>query len=158
MGVGGPCGECFERPYCSALAGRMPESEHGDDRGVGCPCAIEEASEIRRVFDKTTDERMRRMHVVCGAYTGDIPAKPGEKVVFIGDCAEWKGQLHGKPVEIPNVYKDRATHDPHTATHEDIFTKLASAKGELGGEVIRREGGPVSFAEHVLALLPIGKT
>jgi uncharacterized protein (DUF362 family) len=147
----------FEGTHISAYAGPPPEPEHGDYCWGGCPGAIEEAIEILRVFDKTTDERMPRMHVVFGAYTGDIPAKPGEKVVFIGDCAEWKGQLHGKPVEIPNVYKDRATHDPHTATHEDIFAKLASAKGKLNGDVIRLEGCPVSVAEQVLALVTIGK-
>lgn len=147
----------FEGTHISAYAGPPPEPEHGDYCWGGCPGAIEEAIEILRVFDKTTDERMPRMHVVFGAYTGDIPAKPGEKVVFIGDCAEWKGQLHGKPVEIPNVYKDRAIHDPHTATHEDIFAKLASAKGKLGGDVIRLEGCPVSVAEQVLALVTIGK-
>jgi hypothetical protein len=99
---------------------------------------------------------MPHMHVVFGAYDGEIPAKPGERVVFIGDCAEWKGELHGKAVAIPNVYKDRSTKEPHTAQHEDIFKKLASAKGKLTGDVIRLEGCPVSVAEQVLALVTIG--
>ena len=41
------------------------------------------------------------MHVVFGAYEGPIDAKPGEKVVFIGDCAEWKGKIDGKLVADP---------------------------------------------------------
>ena len=77
------------------------------------------------MFDKETDEKMPRLHVVFGAYKGPIDAKPGEKVVFIGDCAHWEGEIHGKPIEIKNVYKDRATHDPHKAQHDDIFAKLA---------------------------------
>ena len=109
------------------------------------------------MFDKETDDRMPHMHVVFGAYDGQIPAKPGEKVVFIGDCAEWKGELHGKPVEIQNIYKARSTLDPHTAKSQDIFAKLAGAKSKLGGEVIRLEGCPVSVAEQVLALVTIGK-
>jgi hypothetical protein len=99
---------------------------------------------------------MPRLHVVFGAYDGQIPAKPGEKVVFIGDCANWKGELHGKLVEIPNLYKQRSTLDPHTAKSEDIFKKLATARGKLTGDVIRLEGCPVSVAEQVLALVTIG--
>jgi uncharacterized protein (DUF362 family) len=147
----------FEGTHISAYAGPPPEPEHGDYCWGGCPGAIEEAIEILRVFDKETDERMPRMHVVFGAYEGDIPAKPGEKVVFIGDCANWKGQLHGKDVEIPNIYKERSTLDPHVATQEDIFVKLGHAKKKLTGDVIRLEGCPVSVAEQVLALVTIGK-
>jgi uncharacterized protein (DUF362 family) len=147
----------FEGTHISAYAGPPPEPEHGDYCWGGCPGAIEEAIEILRVFDKQTDERMPHMHVVFGAYDGQIPAKPGEKVVFIGDCATWKGELHGKHVSIENVYKPRSTLDPHTARSQDIFAKLASAKGKLSGDVIRLEGCPVSVAEQVLALVTIGK-
>ncbi len=146
-----------ERAYVAGTAGSEPEGAHGDDYcWGGCPGAIEEAIEILRVFDKETDQKMPRLHVVFGAYRGDIDAKPGEKVVFIGDCATWSGKLHGKPVEIRNIYKDRATLDPHTIKSEDIFAKLAAAKGKLTGkDVIRLEGCPVSVAEQVLALVSL---
>jgi uncharacterized protein (DUF362 family) len=146
----------FQGTHISAYAGPPPESEHGDYCWGGCPGAIEEAIEILRVFDKQTDEKMPHLHVVFGAYDGQIPAKPGEKVVFIGDCAEWKGDLHGKPVEIASLYKNRSTLDPHAAKSEDIFKKLATARGKLQGDVIRLEGCPVSVAEQVLALVTIG--
>lgn len=147
----------FEGTHISAYAGPPPQSEQGEYCWGGCPGAIEEAIEILRQFDKHTDEKMPRMHVVFGAYDGQIPAKPGEKVVFIGDCAEWKGQLHGKPVEIANVYKDRSEMDPHAATQEDIFVKLGKAGAKVRGDVIRLEGCPVSVSEQVLALVSIGK-
>lgn len=147
----------FEGTHISAYAGPPPESEQGDYCWGGCPGAIEEAIEILRQFDKHTDEKMPRMHVVFGAYDGQIPAKPGEKVVFIGDCAEWQGELHGKPVAIENLYKDRSHLDPHTAKMDDIFKKLGSAQSKfLRGDVIRLEGCPVSVAEQVLALVNIG--
>jgi hypothetical protein len=146
----------FQGTHISAYAGPPPEPEHGDYCWGGCPGAIEEAIEILRVFDKETDRRMPHLHVVFGAYDGQIPAKPGEKVVFIGDCAHWKGELHGKPIEIANLYKERDTKDPHDARSEDIFKKLAAAKHKLQGEVIRLEGCPVSVAEQVLALVTIG--
>jgi uncharacterized protein (DUF362 family) len=147
----------FEGTNITAYAGPPPEPEHGDYCWGGCPGAIEEAIEILRQFDKHTDAKMPRLHVVFGAYEGEIPAKPGEKVVFIGDCANWKGQLNGKPIAIENLYKDRSTNDPHAAEMEDIFVKLAKAGSKLKGDVIRLEGCPVSVSEQVLALVGIGK-
>jgi uncharacterized protein (DUF362 family) len=146
----------FEGTHISAYAGPPPEPEHGDYCWGGCPGAIEEAIEILRVFDRQTDAKMPHMHVVFGAYDGQIPAKPGEKVVFIGDCAHWQGELHGKPVEIANLYKERSTLDPHEAKTEDILKKLVTVRSKLTGDVIRLEGCPVSVAEQVLALTAIG--
>jgi uncharacterized protein (DUF362 family) len=146
----------FEGTHISAYAGPPPESEAGDYCWGGCPGAIEEAIEILRVFDKQTDEKMPRLHVVFGAYDGQIPAKPGEKVVFIGDCATWKGELHGKPIAVESVYKPREAMDPHVASMEDVFVKLAKAGAKLRGDVIRLEGCPVSVSEQVLALVTIG--
>jgi uncharacterized protein (DUF362 family) len=148
----------FEGTNISAYAGAPPDSEHSDYCWGGCPGAIEEAIEILRQFDKHTDEKMPHMHVVFGAYDGQIPAKPGEKVVFIGDCATWQGELHGKPVDIKSLYKDRSTTDPHDVSSEDIFVKLGKAGAKVRGDVIRLEGCPVSVAEQVLALSSIGKT
>ncbi len=143
----------FEGTNITAYAGPPPEAEAGDYCWGGCPGAIEEAIEILRVFDKDTDRKMPRMHVVFGAYKGAIDAKPGEKVIFIGDCADWKGTINDKPVSIENLYKPRTTLDPHTARAQDIFAKLASAKGKLKDPVVRLEGCPVSVAEQVLALV-----
>jgi len=146
----------FEGTNITAYAGPPPEAEAGDYCWGGCPGAIEEAIEILRVFDKDTDAKMPKLHVVFGNYQGGIDAKPGEKVIFIGDCATWKGELGGKLVEIKNIYKDRSTLDPHTIKSQDIFAKLATAKGKLRGDVIRLEGCPVSVAEQVLALVSVG--
>jgi uncharacterized protein (DUF362 family) len=147
----------FEGTNITAYAGPPPEAEAGDYCWGGCPGAIEEAIEILRVFDKDTDKKMPRLHVVFGKYTGDIDAKPGEKVIFIGDCADWKGTLHGQPVELKSIYKDRSALDPHTARSQDIFAKLAAAKGKLRGDVVRLEGCPVSVAEQVLALVSVAE-
>lgn len=149
----------FEGTNITAYAGPPPEPEHSDYCWGGCPGAIEEAIEILRVFDAETDAKMPRTHVVFGAYDGPIPAKPGEKVIFIGDCAQWKGELAGKPVQIRSVYKDRSTLDPHTVQHDDIFKKMAVTTKEIaarGDGPIRLEGCPVSVAEQVLALVSVG--
>ncbi|MFI5300887.1 MAG: DUF362 domain-containing protein [Polyangiales bacterium] len=148
----------FEGTAITAYAGPPPDPELTDYCWGGCPGAMEEAIEILRLFDKELDAKMPRMHVVFGKYDGPIDAKPGEKVVFIGDCAEWKGQLHGGLVQIRSVCKDRSTKDPHHAKHDDIFAKMVSVTSKLatsGKGHVRLEGCPVSVAEQVLALVGI---
>jgi uncharacterized protein (DUF362 family) len=147
----------FEGTHITAYAGPPPESERTDYCWGGCPGAIEEAVEILRQIDREFDEKAPRMHVVFGAYDGPIDAKPGEKVVFIGDCVTWRGELGGELVQIGSKYKDRSTRDPHHAKHEDIYAKLASVRAKVkqadGVQFVRFEGCPVSVAEQVLALV-----
>ena len=151
----------FEGTAVTAYAGPPPEAEHTDYCWGGCPGAVEEAIEILKVFDQGCDQRMKRLHVVFGAYRGPIDAKPGEKVVFMGDCANWEGTLGGDQlVQIRSVYQDRGTKDPHRAKHADIYSKMLSVNRELkrarNQPYVRFEGCPVSVAEQVLALVSLG--
>jgi uncharacterized protein (DUF362 family) len=152
----------FEGSKITAYAGPPPESEKTDYCWGGCPGAIEEAIEILRRYDAECDAKMPRMHVVFGAYDGPIDAKPGERVVFIGDCATWHGKLGNDVVSVESLYKDRSTRDPHTVKNEDIYPKMQKVIGKLrearGKTHLRLEGCPVSVAEQVLALVYIGKT
>jgi len=148
----------FEGTAITAYAGPPPEPERTDYCWGGCPGAIEEAIEILRQFDAQCDAHMPRMHVVFGAYEGPIPAKPGERVVFIGDCARWSGDIAGKPISIESLYKNRSTKDPHVATHDDIYAKMVSvtklvAEGARTKSPVRLTGCPVSVTEQVLALV-----
>src|SRR5580698_5081207 len=151
----------FEGSHITAYAGPPPDPERTDYCWGGCPGAIEEAIEILRLYDKECDEKMPRLHVVFGAYEGRIDAKPGEKVVFIGDCARWEGQIGDKLVKIQSLYRDRSTKDPYEAKHDDIYAKMASVTGKLAihrnDAHVRLEGCPVSVAEQVLALVSLGK-
>ena len=106
--------------------------------------------------------RCRGMHVVFGAYEGPIDAKPGEKVVFIGDCAKWKGKLGDELVQIESLYKDRSTKDPHHAEarrhlRQDAKRAPRSSRPAARTQYVRLEGCPVSVAEQVLALVSLGK-
>src|SRR5580698_4606922 len=147
----------FQGSHFTAYAGNPPESERTDYCWGGCPGAIEEAVEILRQIDKQFDENAPHMHVVFGAYDGPIDAKPGDKVVFMGDCVQWKGDLAGELVQIGSKYKDRSTKDPHHAKHDDIYGKLTSVRAKVkeakGATYVRFEGCPVSVAEQVLALV-----
>jgi len=148
----------FEGTAISAYAGPPPEPERTDYCWGGCPGAIEEAIEILRQFDERCDKNLKRIHVVFGAYDGPIPAKPDERVIFIGDCARYEGEIAGKLVKIESLYKDRSTKDPHEAKHDDIFVKMATLTRKVADAArtktpIRLTGCPVSVAEQVLLLV-----
>jgi hypothetical protein len=151
----------FEGTHITAYAGPPPEPEHTDYCWGGCPGAIEEAIEVLRLYDEETDAKMPRLHVVFGAYDGPIDAKPGEKIVFIGDCAKWEGRVHDQLIKIDNLYRDRSTKDPYGAKHDDIYAKMATVTAKLARHradpYVRLEGCPVSVAEQVLALVALGK-
>jgi uncharacterized protein (DUF362 family) len=152
----------FEGSNITAYAGPPPEKEKTDYCWGGCPGAIEEAIEILRLFDSTTDVKMPRLHVVFGDYRGPIDAKEGEKVIFIGDCSTWHGQLHGQSLDVPNLYQDRATKDPHHAKHTDLYAKMATITAEMlknrSAGHFRMRGCPLSVAELVLALSSLAGT
>ncbi len=126
----------------------------------GCPGAMEEAIEIMRLFDTGTDAKLPRTHLVFGAYDGPIDAQPGERVVLIGDCATYRGSVHGKPIAVESLYVDRSKKSPHEAVDEDIFAKIAKTNYRMwqsrNDEVFRLAGCPVSVAEQVLMLVKLG--
>jgi hypothetical protein len=121
---------------------------------------MEEAIEILRNYDKQCDSKLPHLHVVFGAYEGPIPAKPGEKVVFIGDCAIWKGEINGELIRVESLYKDRSTKDPYQAKHDDIYAKMVSVgsaiKAAKDESHLRIKGCPVSVAEMVLSVVSLG--
>jgi uncharacterized protein (DUF362 family) len=152
--------EYFEGTNLRAYGGRPP-SDTTDYCWGGCPGALEEAIEILRLFDADTDQKMPRTHVVFGAYDGELDVKPGEKVVFLGDCASYKGQKAGKPIRAESLYVDRSKKSPYNATAPDIFSKMAGVELEMfrkrHDDVLRVAGCPVSVAEQVLLLVKLGK-
>jgi hypothetical protein len=149
----------FAGTSIKAYSGPPPGGAGKDYCWGGCPGAIEEAIEILRQFDPSCDRKLQtrpRLHVVFGAYDGEIEAEPGEKIVFLGDCARFHGAVAGKPVHVESVYVDRSQKSPHDAKGIDVFAKIASASKKLkdtrDDPVIRIEGCPVSVTEQVLLL------
>lgn len=152
--------EYFEGTNITAHAGPPPESGPDDYCWGGCPGAMEEAIEIIRLFDDHTDERLRQTHIVFGAYDGQIDAAPDDKVIFIGDCTSFSGDISGTAVDIESVYVSRDQLDPLDAKGADIFVKIAAVEREWhakrADQVIEVRGCPVSVAEQVLLLVKLG--
>lgn len=152
----------FRGTRITAHAGPPPGGAPADYCWGGCPGSIEEAIEIVRRIDARADARMKPLTVVFGAYQGPVEAGPGEKVLFVGDCASWKGTIAGREVAVESLYVDRRHKDPHRARAEGIFGKMARTSLDLfrrrREQVIRVRGCPVSVAEHVLLLAGVGGT
>jgi uncharacterized protein (DUF362 family) len=127
----------------------------------GCPGSLFEAIQIIEAMQPNVYHEVRPMHVVIGAYDGEIYAQSGESVLFMGDCAVWEGIVKGQSVKIPFLYKRRDQHNPYTAKSGDVVMKMIGVLWNLirhrGQPVIRAKGCPVSVAENVLYLAWVGK-
>ncbi len=146
-----------------AYGGTPPGAEDGGSEYCwgGCPGALEEAIEILRLYDAAAADKVPVTHVVFGKWAQPLDVKPGEKVVFMGDCASYRGPIAGAQVEIASEFRDRSSMSPLDAKHDDIFVKMVSVSRKLRAarrEPVMRIGGcPVSVAEQVLALVQLGK-
>lgn len=152
--------EYFEGTHIKAYAGPPPSEEYDYCWG-GCPGAMEEAIEIMRLFDDNTDEKMPMTHLVFGNYEGEIEAGPDERVVLIGDCATFRGEIAGKKYDFESEYVDRSNKSVYGATADNIFAKMVGMEWKMFKErnkqAFRVAGCPVSVAEQVLLLVKLGK-
>lgn len=156
--------EYFEGTNIQAYGGTPPgpsKAEGGSDYcWGGCPGALEEAIEILRLYDAAASEKLPRTHVVFGQWEQPLDVKPGEKVIFMGDCASYSGPLGAGEIEVASQFRDRSGISPLEARHDDIFVKMLSVRRKLKAgareQVIRIGGCPVSVAEQVLALVELG--
>jgi uncharacterized protein (DUF362 family) len=152
----------FSGSKISAYAG--PPPGHGPEGYCwgGCPGAMEEAIEVIRLYDRQADERMPRLHFVFGAYHGQIDVAYGEKVVFVGDCVSFEGNLGSELIRIESRYRDRSTLNPEHVEDEDIYAKMLRVMRIVSeaqdAPYLRLPGCPVSCAELILVLATLGKT
>jgi hypothetical protein len=156
----------FEGTNIRAYGGLPPgpsRAEGGHDYcWGGCPGALEEAIEVLRIYQADASEAVPVTHVVFGRLERELDVKPGEKVIFMGDCAEYRGPIGERHVDIESIYRDRSNDDPYTAKHDDIFAKIVEVKRKLwhlkrGEDLVRIAGCPVSVAEQILSLVELGK-
>lgn len=155
--------EYFQGTSIKAYGGEAPVDPDQDGTGDrycwgGCPGALEEAIEILRLYDEAADDKLPATHIVFGRYGGELDVKEGERVIFVGDCAEYTGPVKGELVQIDSRYQDRSQLDPRHASAEDIFYKMWKMQGQMNlkKDVITLRGCPVSVAEQVLMLVKLG--
>ncbi len=126
----------------------------------GCPGALDEAVGIIERIQPEVRQQLKPLHLVYGAYEGDIPAAPGERVIFVGDCACYQGEVGGRRVEVPYLYKERHLQRPERARAADVIAKFIKYYRERwqhrGQQVVRVRGCTVSVAENTLYLAGLG--
>ena len=127
----------------------------------GCPGSLFEAMQVIKQYQAGAYDEIKPLHMVMGAYEGDIQPGPKERVLFIGDCAKWDGKINGEQISIPFLYEDRQLKNPYEATSGDVVVKMLQVMGHIirnrGKQVIRVRGCPVSVAEVVLYCSWLGK-
>jgi uncharacterized protein (DUF362 family) len=143
--------------------GPPPEADQGYDYcWGGCPGSLFEDMGVFRALQPNVYHEIKPMHIVFGDWQEPINPPPGERVVFIGDCARFSGAIHGKPVNIPYLYVRRELKDPHRARSHDIVYKMIAAMlywiRNWNQPVVRVRGCPSSMAETILYLSLLGRT
>jgi uncharacterized protein (DUF362 family) len=120
----------------------------------GCPGSLFEAMQILRQFQPDAFQAIRPMHFAMGACSGPIDPPRNQRLLFVGDCAVWKGRISGEPVDIPFLYKQRHHINPYQASSGDVIVKMVDVLRNMiryrNRQVIRVTGCPVSVAELVL--------
>jgi hypothetical protein len=146
----------------TTYAGLSPDPDRYDYCWGGCPGALFEATQIIEVMQPGVYQDVRPLHVAFGDLRGrQIDAAPGERVIFMGDCASFDGEIARKPVSITSCYGSREQQDPRHAKSGDLAANiskfLALWIGHRGKQVIRVPGCPVSVAENVLFVSTLGR-
>ena len=142
--------------------GPPPAGSGADYCWGGCPGALYEAMEsLRRSWDPDVYHKIKPLHYVFGAYEGRIDAAPGERVIFMGDCSSWRGELCGYSVDVPSVYKSHDTLDPRRDRKPiDLVLKIVGHFLKrihyAGKPYIKITDCPVTVAEHHLILAFMG--
>jgi uncharacterized protein (DUF362 family) len=147
------------RSNLTAYVGPPPDTY--DYCSGGCPGALAFATQIVEAFQPEMHRQVRPMSFIFGAYQGEIHPKKGERVLAMGDCAEWSGQINGQSVDICSVYVPREQRDPHRAHVRDavgqILAAVANVLRQRRQPVMRIRGCPVAVMQHLWYLNLLGR-
>ncbi len=151
--------EHFADGPLTCTVGDFPGEGWRDYCWGGCPGVLQEVVHLcRRVFPGCED-RMRKVRCVVGRVEGPLDLAPDERVLFLGDCAGWEGEIGGEPVTVESRYMSHRDLHAHGRQSVDPLRgrlRLArQARRVKGARWHRLKGCPVPQAElqHHLALL-----
>ncbi len=151
----------FEATSLTAKAGPPPDEKGSDYCWGGCPGCVQESIDIHKAFTPDVYERIRPLTLVYGDCRGmDITTRPGERVMFFGDCVRFDGKINGRKVVIESTYVERHRKDTHSIHGEDLVQKTIksylTAFASWHRDWVHVRGCPVSVAEHVLMMSIFG--
>jgi uncharacterized protein (DUF362 family) len=157
--------EIFNGPKSNitTYVGPPPDPGRRDYCWGGCPGALFEAMQIIQAMQPGVYHEVRPLHVLFGDCRGKrVEAAPDERVLMMGDCTMFEGDICGREVNISSLYVPRERKDPRRATSGDLLAKILKFIHLLvrhtGKQVFRVPGCPVSVAENVLSIATLGRT
>jgi len=154
-------GFCMERideyfkmdPKLSCTVGTFPESHSPDYCWGGCPGALLESMHIFRLFYPEVDQQMKKIRYVVGKVEGPLDLEDDEKVMFVGDCTSWEGEIGGQKVCIKRRYRKLTDIDETKTKSNDMVLKtvgsIFKAYKSIGSKYLHVKGCTVSIPEHI---------
>jgi uncharacterized protein (DUF362 family) len=140
--------------------GAFPEKHSPDYCWGGCPGALQEAMHIFKAYYPDVYKEMRKVHYVVGKVQGPLDIHKDEKVIFVGDCTSWRGEINGKEVIIGSRYRAPQKVDERKTKSNDMLLKtaktLSSCMLQRRNDYIHAKGCPVSVGDHVHYLSMLG--
>ncbi len=89
----------------------------------GCPGALLESTQISGIFQPEILQDIHPLSFIIGDYQGEIHPRPNEKIVALGDCACWSGDVNGNKIKVDPVYMPHKLRDPYHATAKNALQK-----------------------------------
>ena len=150
-----------EKTNLKCTVGAFPEKHSSDYCWGGCPGALQEAMHIFKAYYPDVYNEMRKVHYVVGRVDGPLDIGKDEKVIFVGNCTTWRGNINGESVNIKSSYKSPKHVDERKTKSNDMVLKtvktLSSCMLQQGKNYIHAKGCPVSVGDHVHYLSMVGK-
>lgn len=141
--------------------GSFPEQHSADYCWGGCPGALEEAMHIFKGYYPNVYRDIKKIRYVVGEVEGPLELEDDERVLFIGACTKWEGEIDGKKVKIESSYKSTNEVDETKTKSNDMIKKNLGSFLNLfrkrSARYIHLKGCPVSVGDHVHYLSSLGK-
>ena len=147
--------------HLRCTVGRFPAKHSPDYCWGGCPGALQEAVHIYRAYYPNVTRSMQKVHYVVGRVEGPLDIREDERVLFVGDCTRWKGEIDGERVVIESRFKPPAKVDEKKTGSNDMLLKtfqtLRDCFKQRKRRYVRARGCTVSVGDHVHYLSVLGK-
>lgn len=141
--------------------GTFPDKHSAEYCWGGCPGALEEAMHIFKGYYPNVYNDIKKIRYVVGEVEGPLDIKDDERLLFVGNCTKWEGQIDGRDVKIEKSYKSSSEVDEKKTTSNDMIKKNLGSLLKLfinrKAKYIHLKGCPVSVGDHVHYISSLGK-
>ncbi len=137
----------------ACTVGTFPESHSPEYCWGGCPGALQEAMHIFKAYYPDVLNDMKKVHYVVGKVDEPLDLQGDERVIFVGDCTRWHGQIDGRDVAIEPAYRRPHEVDETKSRSNDMLMKtiktLLRTLWHRNSRYVRVRGCTVSVGDHV---------